>query len=248
MIPADDYRHVALGDVESTNLECLAKAREGDPGKLWITANRQLGGRARRGRHWVSEPGNLYASLLLIDPAASTAALASLPLVAGVAVHAAIRAALPPGGMRATLKWPNDVLLEGAKVSGILLESELLDDGRQAVVIGCGINVVQAPDHALYPAATLRAAGSAVSPEELFAHLCHAMADWLARWNGGQGIASVREAWLANATGIGQHITVNLPDRALTGRFQEIDMAGCLVLVDDLGHRRTIAAGDVFFD
>lgn len=247
LIAADDFRHVALGDVESTNLECLKRAREGDSGCLWITADRQLSGRARRGRHWVSEPGNLYASLLLIDPA-PIAALGSLPLVSAVATHAAICHALPRGAARPVLKWPNDVLIDGAKVSGILLESEYLKDGRQAVVIGCGINVVHAPDHAMYPTATLRAAGSLVSPQELFAYLNREMAGWLETWNRGKGIQAVREAWLTKAAGVGQHITVNLPDGSISGLFREIDMAGCLVMVDDFGKIRTIAAGDVFFD
>ncbi len=247
MISTDDFRHVALDDVQSTNLECLAKAREGDPGNLWITANRQLSGRARRGRHWVSEPGNLYASLLLIDPA-PVAALASLPLVVALAVHAAIRSVLPPGSRQPSIKWPNDVLIDGAKVSGILLEGEALDDGRQAVVIGCGINIVHAPRNGLYQATTLRDAGSSVSPQDLFARLCQAMAEWLQRWNRGQDVLAVRDAWLAVASGIGKHITVNLPDRTITGLFKDIDLAGCLVVADDDGHIQTIAAGDVFFD
>ena len=242
----EDFRHIALGDVDSTNLECLERARQGDNGNLWITANRQLKGRGRRGRGWVSEPGNLYASLLMIDPAPQ-AALASLPLAVGVAVHRAISHALPQGGNKATIKWPNDILIDGRKVAGILLESETLPDGKQAVVIGCGIDVSHAPDEAMYSVTTLRAAGSSVSPEELFARLYQAMGEELARWDQGKGIASVRQAWLGAAEGIGKPISVNLPDSTLTGTFREIDASGCLVLVDNSNKIQTVAAGDVFF-
>ncbi len=241
-----DFRHIVLGDVDSTNLECLKRAREGDPGNLWVTANRQLQGRARRGRSWISEPGNLYASMLLIDPA-TPAATATLPLAVAVAVHGAIARVLPQGADRPTLKWPNDVLIGGAKVSGILLEIENLPDGRSAVVIGCGINVVHAPDEVMYPATTLRAAGSSVSADELFARLCQTMAQELQIWNAGRGVAAVRQAWLDKADGIGKSIAVKLPDETITGTFKEIDQSGCLVIIDQDKTVRTIAAGDVFF-
>ncbi|WP_419912573.1 biotin--[acetyl-CoA-carboxylase] ligase [Hoeflea sp.] len=241
-----EFRHIALGDVDSTNLECLERARQGDKGKLWITANRQLKGRGRRGRDWVSEPGNLYASLLLVDPAPQ-AALASLPLAVGVAVYRAILQTLPQDGSKAAIKWPNDILINGSKVAGILLEGETLPDGRQAVVVGCGVDVATAPDHVMYPATTLRAAGATVSPDELFARLFQAMEEELNRWDQGRGIAAVRQAWLSAAQGIGKPIKVNLPDTTLSGTFKEIDASGCLVLVDNDNKTQTIAAGDVFF-
>lgn len=247
MITVNDFRHIALEDVQSTNLECLEKARAGDRGNLWITANRQLGGRARRGRSWVSEPGNLYASLLLIDPA-QPADLASLPLAVAVAVHSAISQVLPPGAAKPTIKWPNDVLVDGAKISGILLESETLEGGQRAVVIGCGINVAHAPEQVQYRTTTLQAAGSPVLPEELFARLCQSMAQQLQQWDRGRGIGAVRRAWLDNAQGIGQRIAVQLPDRTISGQFRDIDKAGCLVMIDDDRMIQTIAAGDVFFE
>lgn len=241
-----DFRHVALGDVDSTNLECLKRARDGDPGNLWVTANRQLQGRARRGRNWVSEPGNLFASLLLVDPAPPTA-LATLPMAVAVAVYRAISWVLPQGAAKATIKWPNDVLIGGAKVAGVLLESETLPDGKPAVVIGCGIDVVQAPDEVMYPATTLRAAGASASAEEVFARLCQTMGEELGVWNAGRGVSAVREAWLEHAEGVGKPITVKLPYETISGIFKEIDQSGCLVLVDEDKTTRTIAAGDVFF-
>lgn len=242
----DDFRHTPLGDVGSTNTECLERARAGDPGSHWITATRQLEGRGRRGRPWTSEAGNLYASLLLID-AAPMEKLHSLPLAVAVAVKNAIQAVMPPGSHPVSIKWPNDILIAGRKCCGILLEGERLKSGHHALVIGCGINVALAPDHGLYPITSLRAEGSAASPEELFAHLFSSMAEALSVWNRGEGIAEIIRQWRASAGGIGQKITVNLPDRSISGRFDGIDEDGRLLLDIGAGTVQRIAAGDVFF-
>lgn len=241
-----DYRHLALGDVGSTNTECIDRARAGDAGNLWITADRQLGGRGRRGREWISEPGNLYSSLLLID-AAPVAALASLPLTVAIAVHEAIAQVLPSGGPEPTLKWPNDVRVDGRKIAGILIESEQLADGRRAVVIGCGTNVAHRPEAGLYPATCLNELGASCSPQELFARLYVSMAEALSLWDGGRGIAAIRTGWLERAEGVGSEVTVRLPDRELHGLFDSIDAEGRLVLLSPDGQKQCIAAGDVFF-
>ena len=146
-----------------------------------------------------------------------------------------------------TIKWPNDILIAGKKCCGILLEGEALADGRYALVIGCGTNVAHAPDHGLYPVTSLRAEGATVSTEELFAHLFRSMGEVLNVWNRGQGIAAIIEEWRSAAGGIGQKITVNLPDRSLSGRFEGIDGDGRLMLDDGSGTILRIAAGDVFF-
>ena len=140
-----DHRHIALGDVGSTNSVALDYARAGDPGNLWITANRQLQGRGRRGRAWISQEGNLYASLLVID-SAPNAKIGTLPLVAALAVYNTLKPIFARTPQALAIKWPNDILVDGRKINGILLESELLPDGRMAVVIGCGINCAHHPD------------------------------------------------------------------------------------------------------
>jgi BirA family biotin operon repressor/biotin-[acetyl-CoA-carboxylase] ligase len=245
-ISLGDIRHEALSDTSSTNTECFARARAGDAGLLWVTAERQTGGRGPRGRPWVSERGNLYASLLLIDPAPMER-LASLPLAIAVAVHQAIRSVLPPGAEPLEVKWPNDILIGRKKTCGILVEGERLADGRHAVVIGIGINVSVMPDNPIYPVTCLRNQGSAASPEELFAHLFAAMAEMLDIWDEGQGIAEVTARWRAVACGIGEKITVNLPDRSISGYFAGIDDNGLLMLDTGTGRMMPIAAGDVFF-
>ncbi|MAY62597.1 MAG: biotin--[acetyl-CoA-carboxylase] ligase [Rhizobiales bacterium] len=240
-----DFRHLPLGDVGSTNADLLARARDGEEPGLWLTAERQLTGRGRRGRIWSSEPGNLYSSLLLIDPAAPHL-LGSLPLAVAVAVHDAIAAVLPPAGGQLAIKWPNDVLIDGAKTSGILIESEFLADGRQAVVIGCGINVAHHPNADGYASTCLHERGTSVSAQELFAHLFMAMERALDVWDRGRGIATIRDQWIERAAGIGGQIVVRLPDNEIRGLFAGIDGDGRLLLTLPDGGHRTFAAGDVF--
>ncbi|KJS09481.1 MAG: biotin biosynthesis protein [Hoeflea sp. BRH_c9] len=241
-----DFRHVELGDVASTNVECMERARAGDAGGLWITAARQTGGRGRRGRVWISEPGNLYSSLLLIDPA-PWKCMASLPLAVTLAVHQAIAAVLPMRAADLRIKWPNDLLINGCKTAGILIEAEQLSDGRRAVVIGCGVNIAHYPDAGLYPATCLTEQGSAATPQELFAHLVVSMSDAFAKWDQGRGLAGIRDAWIERADGIGKPVTVNLPDRQLNGVFDGIDGEGRLMLALPDGQKQMIASGDVFF-
>ncbi len=242
----NDFRHEALVETPSTNIECFTRARAGDGGNLWVTATRQTGGKGRRGRPWVSEPGNLYASLLLIDPAPMEQ-IGSLPLAFALAVYQAVRAVLPFGGAPLEIKWPNDILIGRMKTCGILMEAEILPDGRRAVVIGIGINIAHKPENPLYPVTMLSEHGASCSPDELFAHLFRETADVLATWNGGAGVADIMREWRAAACGIGERITVNFPDRSIAGRFAGIDDNGFLLLDEDDGPRRAIAAGDVFF-
>lgn len=242
-----DFRHIELGDVASTNAECMERARAGDAGKLWITAARQTGGRGRRGRTWISEPGNLYSSLLLIDPA-PWEAVASLPLAVTLAVHGAVATVLPDGGQDfLRIKWPNDLLIKGHKTAGILIEAEQLPDGRRAIVIGCGINITHRPDTGLYPATCLAEQGSAATPQELFARLVVSMDTTLNNWDQGRGLAGIRDQWIERADGLGKPVTVNLPDRQIRGLFDGIDGEGRLMLAMPDGSRQLIAAGDVFF-
>lgn len=243
---AGAFRHEHLDTVQSTNSELMQRARNGDPGALWLTASRQLSGRGRRGRGWMSERGNLYASLLLIDPAVQSQT-GSLPLVAANAVERAIAASLPGLTRITSIKWPNDVLIEGRKVSGILLEAERLADGRLVVVIGIGVNVSICPDSAPYPVARLSDYAAGADASMLFARLFETMSEELAIWDKGAGVSHTVERWRRAAHGIGERITVNLPNAQVRGRFSGIDDDGMLRLETDEG-TRMFAAGDVFFD
>ncbi len=242
----DAFRHEPLTDVGSTNSECIARARAGDTGLLWVTAGRQTAGRGRRGRAWMSEPGNLYASLLLLDPA-EPPLVGSLPLAVAIAVHGAIRSVLPPGAPPLEVKWPNDILIGRAKTCGILIEAEVLPSGQRAVVIGIGINIQHMPDSAPYGVTHLAEHAGGISADEVFAHLYREMAEVLEIWDEGRGTAEITRRWRGIACGIGENITVNLPDRSLVGRFAGINDDGFLQLETERGIITPIAAGDVFF-
>jgi BirA family biotin operon repressor/biotin-[acetyl-CoA-carboxylase] ligase len=239
------YRRLALADVASTNASAVEMARAGDPGNLWVTAQSQSAGKGRRGRPWLSEPGNLYASLLLIDPAPVSRA-GTLPLVAGLGVHRALRPFFASHPQALAIKWPNDLLVDGRKICGILLESETLAAGRLAVVIGCGINCAAHPENPLYPATDLAECGIEAGPEEIFPSLAVEMAHVLAEWNGGTGFARIREDWLLAAGGKGSPVTVRRQDSETEGIFEDIDRDGYLLL-NVAGERRRISAGDLFF-
>jgi BirA family transcriptional regulator, biotin operon repressor / biotin---[acetyl-CoA-carboxylase] ligase len=237
---AAGVRLIAHEAVGSTNAEALTLARHGEHGPLWITAARQNAGRGRRGRTWVSEPGNLYASLLLTDPA-SPENWPELSFVAALAIHDALVEISPALKGKLTIKWPNDLLLSGAKVAGILLEAE-----GEAVAVGIGVNCASHPSETDFPATDLAAAGVAVGPEQLFAALSAKLLGRLAQWNAGAGFSTIRADWLARAAGLGEAIRVRLAEREITGRFEALSDTGGLVLRLADGNAETITAGDVF--
>lgn len=238
------FRVERLGAVGSTNDEAMRRARDGDAGRLWVVAREQGGGRGRQGRVWSSPPGNLYASLLLIDPSSISRA-PELGFVAGVALHEALRAVLG-ADERLAVKWPNDMLYDGAKLSGMLLEGATLPDGRFACVIGIGVNCRSHPTTTPYAATDLAAIGTTLAdPADVFDRLAASLAHWIAIWDEGRGFAAVRTAWLKSAAGLGSEISVTTPTQRLSGRFETIDAQGRLVLAT-AGGCVTVEAGDVF--
>jgi BirA family biotin operon repressor/biotin-[acetyl-CoA-carboxylase] ligase len=146
-------RLIALDSIDSTNAEALRLAAGGERSPLWVTARSQTAGRGRRGRAWVSEPGNLYASLLLTDPAPPEHR-PELSLVAALAVHDAVAGRIPGLAVRVALKWPNDLLIDRNKFAGILVEGE-----AAAVAVGIGVNCTHHPAHTDFPATDLATAG-----------------------------------------------------------------------------------------
>jgi BirA family biotin operon repressor/biotin-[acetyl-CoA-carboxylase] ligase len=241
---AAGFRHIAHETVGSTNAEALNAARTGERGPLWITARAQSAGRGRRGRAWMSQPGNLFATLLLIAPSKAERA-PQLSFVAALAVHDAVAMTAPVLGPRLALKWPNDVLCDGAKFSGILIEGEGSGPAFAAAV-GIGVNCAHHPDNTEYPATNLAAAGALVSPETVLRALSAAMLTRLRQWDRGEGFAAIRSDWLKQAAGLGEPVRVRLSERELTGRFENLDETGRLVVRLADGTAETIATGDVF--
>lgn len=246
------YRLVSLQATNSTNDDALEAARSGDPGQLWIVAAEQLAGRGRHGRQWSSPPGNLYASLLLIDPC-DVAAAPQLGFVAGLALHEAIETVTGVGAPRLALKWPNDLLLDGAKVSGLLLEGHRLQQGGPlAIVIGFGVNVAFAPTGTPYPATTLQASGPNLAREEVFRALSSAFARTFSAWrtsarmSASDPFGAIRRLWLERAAGLGQEVTIRLPSGEKRGTFEGLDRFGRLQL-KSAGGMELIDAGDLYF-
>ena len=236
------FRHIQLGDVDSTNAEALRRVGAGETGPLWITAERQLAGRGRDGRTWISERGNLYSSLLL--PADGLQNLPELSFVTALAVLEAAEVVLPTSTAEMlSLKWPNDVLLGGQKLAGILLEKM----GADALVIGCGVNIAHAPDITGALGATcLFDHAQNIEIASVFDAYSAAFEYWFEIWRG-HGFAPVRGAWLERAHGVGSAITARLPKEDLQGVFETIDEDGALILKGRDGVSTRIYAGDIFF-
>ncbi len=239
------WDHVALDEVDSTNAEALRRSAAGHCGPSWITARLQTAGRGRSGRTWSTPSGNLAATLLFA-PGSALVHLPELALVAGVAVHQTVVDALGrQGEPHIRLKWPNDVLIRGAKVSGILIETTTIG-GQLLAAVGIGINVVSAPE---LPdrAVTWLAAQSGIQADfdRLSATLARSLHAEIETWAGGRNFAAVRERWLARSVGLGQVISVNTGKGGEEGRFAGLDADGGLLLELAGGEMRKFSYGDV---
>ena len=224
--------------LEGTNRTALALANEGEVGPLWVAAREQTAGRGRLDRDWVSPPGNLYASYLC--PITPDMALPSLSLVVGLAVADTLDAVLA-GAAPVTLKWPNDVLVAGRKVSGVLLEMT-----KGAVVIGIGINITSAPSGVRYPATAISDhIGMAPGPEDLLGRLDECLLARLAAWRQQGFDGALKSDWLARGPDVGTPLKVSMGSAVKTGTFGGVDDSGALVLVEPDGNTTLVSVGDV---
>ncbi|HEY0327866.1 MAG TPA: biotin--[acetyl-CoA-carboxylase] ligase [Rhodopseudomonas sp.] len=243
------YRVEIFDSIGSTNAEAIARARQGETGPIWLATTEQTAGRGRRQRPWIAARGNLACSVLeVMDVAPGVAA--TLGFAAGLALQAALRTVTGPALPLASnyrLKWPNDVLAGSHKLSGILLEAEAIGDGRLAIVVGIGANVVAFPDDTPYPATSLRALGLDATAEQLFAALSDHWANYRAIWDLGRGFAEIRRQWLQHAAGLGETVSIRSGAGIIEGLFDSIDDTGCLIVRTPDGRQIPIAAGDVYF-
>lgn len=231
-------RFLVVDEVDSTNdaLEQLPPEEAGEG--VWLRADRQTAGRGRQGRAWASETGNLYASTI-VELGARDPPPQSLAFVAALAVHSLVVARLGQAPSL-TIKWPNDVLWDGAKLAGILLERH---DKR--VVVGIGVNLAHAPDIPGRTTVALTALGIERSPAEALHDLAQLFAEWLSMWR--TDLVGVFEAWQAAAHPVGTSLNVKLPDDTVVdGTFAGIEGDGALRLRLASGEVRVIHAGDVF--
>ena len=229
-----------IAETGSTNDDLLALAGEGAAEGTWLRAEHQTKGRGRLGREWVEIPGNLFCSTIVRlraqDPAAHT-----LALVAGIAAHEAIEMHATTDRAALCIKWPNDVLWNGAKLCGVLLERS-----SDAVVVGFGINVTAHPEIADRTLASLRAMGSNSDAAAVLETLAARFAHWLAVWRV-EGLRSITVAWNQRALPPGTEMRVSIPDGTeVAGQFVELADDGALILRLANGATRAIHAGDVF--
>lgn len=239
------YRLEVYESLASTNDTAMERAQAGDSGRLWIVAEAQTGGRGRHGRVWQSPPGNLYATLLLIDPA-PVARNAELGFVAGAALASAVATLVADGAF--AIKWPNDLVAAGAKFSGLLLEARQLPGGHLAAAIGFGVNCAWHPRDLPYATTDLSMiAARPVRPQDVLAPLSRAVARLLTVWNQGVGFARIRRLWLDVAAGLGDPVRVETGTKSHHGVFDTIDDRGRLVLRTNHGPI-AIDAGDVFLE
>ncbi|MBC6436661.1 MAG: biotin--[acetyl-CoA-carboxylase] ligase [Rhodobacteraceae bacterium] len=239
---------VQLDVVDSTMEEAARRAPPARP--IWIVARHQTAGRGRGGKAWQHPQGNFAATWLSpVDRSPAEVSLTSF--TAALAVYDALGAYVAPE--RLSLKWPNDVLLDGHKVAGILLESSGFGQGMRWLAVGVGINLLEAPhpralpDGAIPPISLAEAGAGAtppLTPEVMLGLLAVTLEAYLKLWREA-GFDTIRRLWLGRAARLGAKIRVALPHETLSGRFQTVDADGCLVLQMAEGPRR-ISAGEVF--
>ncbi len=237
-----------LDETDSTNAEARRRAEAGEVGPLWITARRQSAGRGRRGRKWESESGNLASSLLLLTQK-SPAEAAQLTFAASLAVADLLDRYVPPALV--TIKWPNDVLLDGRKTSGILIESGPAPTGGLWLAVGIGVNLSQTPGDTERPATCIaehlgQGIASPPTVDEAAKALAETFGVWLDRWTT-LGFQPVLDAWTARTPGLHGPCTARLTNETLTGLADGVEADGSLRLKLPDGSLRVISAGDVFF-
>ncbi len=241
------YRLIAMESVASSNDEAKSLADAGAEEGTLVWVREQSSGRGRHGRSWDSPRGNLYLSLVL-RPECALSEAAQLGFVAAIAVGDAIGAIAPPM-LEVTYKWPNDVLVHGRKVAGLLLESKTAVDGTlEWLILGVGVNVQSHPNEARFPATNLifESVGPEVDEAVMLEAFARHFLTWVNRWTE-DGFEPIRRHWLAHAHGLGEAIEVRLAKETVRGTFHDLDASGALILeLPDAG-RRVIAAGDVLF-
>ena len=241
----NDYHLFSFDELDSTNEEAKRLAKNGGANGAVVWAKRQTAGKGRLGREWVSSEGNLFVSVLL-DPNKPLAELSQLSFVAAVAVVDALAPLFEKQDV-VQCKWPNDILLEGKKLGGILLESFQTENREHPwVVVGVGVNVDSFPSNAQFPATCLTDAGvELVSAKIILSRFVHHFIERYNSWNV-KGFGHIRKSWVDYAWGLNEPITARLADGSVQGKNQGIDAQGNLLLKLKSGKMQSIQAADVF--
>ncbi|WP_369801003.1 biotin--[acetyl-CoA-carboxylase] ligase [Caulobacter sp. X] len=236
---------IVLDEIDSTNAEARRRAEAGEAGPLWLVGLRQTAGRGRRGRPWETGEGNLAATLLFrTDKPPGEAAQVSFVAALAVADMLAQYAPAP----LVSLKWPNDPLLGGLKVSGILIESGASPLGGLWLAVGIGVNLRRKPIDSERPATSIATYSETLppTPTEAIAVLAETFDRWFGVWNT-LGFPAIADAWTARAHGLGEPCVARLGTETVEGVAEGLDGDGALRLRLPDGKVRRITAGDVFF-
>jgi BirA family transcriptional regulator, biotin operon repressor / biotin---[acetyl-CoA-carboxylase] ligase len=254
--------------IDSTNLEAHRLFTNGERGPLYLLADEQTAGKGRLDRNWASARGNLFSTLVLPltrhpgegrgEASNRTEVQSTIPAAAGTTVNVvsllqvpqigfvvalAVTDVVQRQGVEAKLKWPNDVLVGGAKIAGILCE--ILSTNPMTIAIGCGINVAHAPAGLPYPATCLVAEGATIDRDNVFQSYRQALSYRLEQWNHGQNFSAIRDAWLKHAIGIGETVSMKTGTQHLTGNFETITEQGAILLKPADGPPQILHAGDM---
>lgn len=236
----EGWRLASFNSLDCTNDEALRLIDAGESHGLVVVADRQLAGRGRRNAVWRSDPGNLYMTIIV--EISDEAVAGQLAFVAGLAAADAIDRTVV---RKADLKWPNDVMLEGRKLGGILIEGS---NRRGFYAVGLGINIVSAPSGMDTPAIALVETGTSTNRDALLAVVCNCFIERWNRWLT-SGFPAIRQDWLTRAYGLGQPLLARLADGTTQrGIFIDVDEAGALMVQRDDGTELVLSAGAVFFN
>jgi BirA family biotin operon repressor/biotin-[acetyl-CoA-carboxylase] ligase len=234
------YRLITRDVVGSTNDEARALIAAGAAPGAVVWAESQTAGRGRHGRDWISPPGNLYCSIILRPPVEPTR-LSEMAFVVALAVRDAVVGCVTPD-VPVELKWPNDVLVQGRKVAGILIEAERLpDEARTALIIGIGINIVSAPRETAHPATCLSAVTRAPRVGRLLSTLVAALDRRVATWTR-NGFAPIRKEWISHAYRVGGQISAS---NGISGTFTGLDDTGAIIIALTDGQEHRLVSGSV---
>lgn len=235
-----DWRVTVTGQVPSTQDLVRTAAEGGEPEGFAVQALMQTGGRGRHGNQWVSPMGNLYISVLL-RPECKAADAGQVAFVVALALSKAMDEFIDPAHVK-TLKWPNDILIDGKKVSGILLESAIEEARCDYLIIGMGINILSAPEGRIGLDA-VKKKPVPIHPfrDRVLAHLSDYMDAWRAH-----GFGPIRDEWMAQAHGVSAPMTIRLPEVTYEGIFKGIGPDGGLE-AEINGEIKRFTSGEVHF-
>lgn len=238
-----NYNLLTFEQVDSTNEECKRLARSGASGNFIVYSDYQTSGRGQKGRPWSSLPGNLHLSLLL-ESDKDLKKLTNLAFLTSVAI-AEIIESIAPASSKIELKWPNDVLIDGKKVAGILMES-LKVSGKQFMIIGMGVNILHTPDVPERAVTSLAEEfGYTEDPQEFMVKLVNHFDDAYLRWQADEDFAIIRREWLARAFALNEVVTIDRGQQRISGLFRGIDEAGGIVIELASGEQYTMNFGEL---